>query len=282
MTSRYVVVHGAGGTQGAAIVRRLRAAGHRIRAVGRNPRVDADPAVEPVRADLLDLESLVAAYTGAAAVVVQLPLDFTDDAVHKAGTVLAALEKAAVPRAVFNTAAGLPPSEPVGFPFVDARVRLSTGLARAVGMAAVVGPAGPYLENLAAPWSRPLVLERGEVRYPLPAGAPVPWTAADDLGDAVAGLVGAAAPPAATVVAGPVAVTGPELAEQLAAGIGRPVRWHTIEADDYERMLLPHLGAATAAGVAAAYRHPAPPPGPALVTPGSIGIGDWASRHLRL
>jgi uncharacterized protein YbjT (DUF2867 family) len=302
MTQNTVVLHGATGTQGRAILRGLLTAGLHVRAVARNPQpvpgapvelvpgaavpvpgaVELAPgaAVEPVAADLLDLDALVAAYTGADAVVVQLPLDFSGDAVRRAETVLAALSKAGVRRAVLNTGAGLPPPVPVGVPFVDARVRLAAGLPDAVRHATVLGPAGPYLENLVAPWSRSLIREQGELRYPLPAGAPIPWAAAADLGTEIAAQVLAAAPVPARTVAGPAPVTGPELAAQIAVGIGRPVRWQTISPDEYARMLTPHIGALNAEGIAAAYAHPAPPPNPTLITRGTTTPSTWAAGQI--
>jgi uncharacterized protein YbjT (DUF2867 family) len=275
MSDHTVVVHGATGTQGAAIVRSLRAAGHPVRAVARRPRPSADPGVEPFAADLLDLDGLAAAYTGAAAVVVQLPLDFAADAVRQAGTVLAALAKAGVPRAVFNTAGGIPPAEPIGVPFVDARVRLAAGLSGAVPVASVVGPASTYLENLSAAWSGPIVHGHGELRYPLPEDLPNPWLAAGDLGAAVVELL--TAPATTRLVAGPAALTGPEVAAGIEAATGRPVRWRTITPAEYARMLAPHLGEAAAAGIAAAYEQPAPPPDPALVVPGPTTVRAWAA-----
>jgi hypothetical protein len=70
--------------------------------------------------------------------------------VRRADTVLAALAKSGVARAVFNTGGGIPPAGPIGVPFVDARVRLAAGLPGAVPVASVVGPASTYLENLTA------------------------------------------------------------------------------------------------------------------------------------
>ncbi|MBG0564975.1 SDR family oxidoreductase [Actinoplanes aureus] len=275
MTETTVVVHGATGTQGQAIVRSLRAAGHRIRAVTRNPRPSTDPAVQFVPADLLEQ-----AYQGADAVVVQLPLDFTADTPGRADTILAALATAGVPRAIFNTGGGIPPADPIGVPFVDARIRLAAGLPHAVPVASVVGPASTYLENLAAPWSHRLLLDQGELRYPLPASVPNPWVAAADLGAAIADLITASTPPAARLVAGPSALTGPELAAEIEAAIGRPVRWHTIEPAEYARMLAPHLGDTIAAGIAGAYTNPAPPPNPALITHGLTSAKAWAAETL--
>jgi hypothetical protein len=84
------------------------------------------------------------------AVVLQLPLVFDDTAVTQARTVLAALEKAAVRRVVFNQSAGVP-EVPIGVPYVDARVLIAAELQNAVETVAVVVPAATYAENLTAP-----------------------------------------------------------------------------------------------------------------------------------
>ncbi|EEP70483.1 conserved hypothetical protein [Micromonospora sp. ATCC 39149] len=274
-----VVVHGATGTQGTAIVRRLQAAGHRIRTVARHPQAGAGPAVEPFPADLLDLDSLVTAYAGADVVVIQLPLNFAADAVRQADTILAALAQAGVPRAIFNTGGGVPPTDPVGVPFVDARARLAARLPDTVPVASVVGPASTYLENLVAAWSRPLVLDQGELRYPLPEQLPNPWVAADDLGAVITDLAVATTPAPARLVAGPSALTGPQVAAEIEAATGRRVRWQSIEPHDYARMLAPHLGQATAAGIAAAYLNPTPPPDPTLIVRGSTTVRAWAAQQ---
>jgi uncharacterized protein YbjT (DUF2867 family) len=287
MSTSTVVVHGAAGTQGAAIVRRLVAAGHRVRAVvRRTPAGGVHPNATPVVADLLDPGALVDAYLGADAVVVQLPLVFAaDTAVPQARAVLEALRKAAVPRVVFNTAAALAP-EPVGVPFVDARVLLAAELADAVPRASIVSPASTYMENIAAPWSWPLV-GAGQLAYPLPASLPNPWLALDDLGAAVVDLLSAPVPPPLQVVAGPQALTGEEAAAELALALERPVRWRTVDPGEYERMLAPHLGPEAAAGVAAAYVPPppgapqAPPPDPAVVRTGTTTLRGWAARQGR-
>jgi uncharacterized protein YbjT (DUF2867 family) len=287
MSTSTVVVHGATGTQGAALVRRLLAAGHQVRAVARRtPARNPHPRTTPVVADLLDVDALVVAYAGADAVVVQLPLAFAaDTAVPQARAVLDALRKAGVPRAVFNAGTALA-AEPVGVPFVDARVMVAAELADAVPCASVVGPASTYMENIAAPWSWPLVRE-GQLAYPLPAALPNPWLALADLGEAVVDLLSTPVPPPLRVVAGPQALTGDEAAAELGLALERPERWRTVEPAEYERMLAPHLGPEVAAGVAAAYAPPppsaprAPAPDPAVVRTGTTTLRDWAARQIR-
>jgi len=281
-----VVVHGATGTQGSAVVRRLLAAGHRVRAAARRPdRGVLPPGVDPVPVDLLDVGSLVRAYDGADAVVVQLPLVFAAErAVPQAEAVLAALAKAQVPRAVFSSGGGPLPPTPIGVPFLDARGTLAAGLADAVGTSAVLVPAAPYLDNLAGPWSVRRVAA-GELAYPLPAEASVCWLALDDLAAIIAETVVIADPAPRRFVAGPQALTGDQAAAELGEALGWPVRWTSIAVAEFEQMLAPHLGAEAAAGVAAAYAPPradaAPPPAPdpRLTVVGPTALRRWATRQ---
>ncbi|GAA2639291.1 NAD(P)H-binding protein [Actinomadura fulvescens] len=285
MNNSLIVVHGASGVQGAPVVRHLLAAGHGVRALTRRRRTTPlDPAVRALPVDLLDTDALARAYREADAVVVQLPLVFDPEvALAQAESVLRALRAGDVRRVVFNSGSTLPPG-PVGVPFVDVRVMLAARLAEQVPTVSVVGPAATYMENLIAPWSAPRV-RAGELAYPLDAEAPVPWVALDDVAATIVDLLGMASPPALQVVNGPKALVGEEAAAELTAALGHEVRWRTIEPDEYERMLAPHLGNEAAAGIAAAYTPPppgtppAPAPDPAVFRTGATTLGDWASRQ---
>jgi hypothetical protein len=87
------------------------------------------------------------------------------------------------------------------------------------------------------------------------------------------------------VVTGPAALTGPQVADAVSAGLGRPVRWETIPADRYRKMLAPHLGDEAAAGLGALYEAalsgqapPPPAPDPATLRIGTTALADWAKR----
>jgi uncharacterized protein YbjT (DUF2867 family) len=262
-----VAVHGATGTQGTAITIRLEAAGLVVRPLSSRT------------VDLSDVDSIVAAYAGVDAVVVQLPVLFDPVVVGHANRVVAALGKAGVRRAVFNPATALPPA-PIGVPFVDARVELAGRLPSAVERAAVVGPLSVYLENIVQPWSVRRIVECGELAYPLPAEAAAPWLALADLGDAIVEALLADAPAPVTYVAGPEVLTGPDLAAAVASAAGRPVRWvHTTPAE-YRDLLTPVLGAEAAAGIAAAYDDPPTLPVPAQPQrTGTTTARRWAATQ---
>ncbi|TCO57094.1 SDR family oxidoreductase [Actinocrispum wychmicini] len=265
MKPQTVAVHGATGAQGRPVVRQLVANGHQVRAITRRI------------ADLADVDALTEAYRDVDTVVLQMPLAFDDTPLRQAESVLAALGKAGVPCVVFNTSGVLPEAQ-VGVPFVDARVRLRTELPTVVDTVAVLAPAAFYLENLCGAWSASLVAA-GEVRYPMPAEAPIPWVAADDVAAVITELVGATDPTPAQVVAGPEDLAGTDVAARLSTVLKRTVQWRTITPAEYKDMISPHVGPVTAAGIAAGYETPASEPDPTLVRRGTTTVDTWAARQ---
>ncbi len=270
MTTKTIAVHGATGAQGAAISGRLAAAGWVVRPL--NSR----------NADLSDIDSLVSAYTGADAVLVQLPLLFEPIVVRYAETILGALTKAGIEQAVFNPATGLPP-EPIGVPFIDARVHLMRELPGAVAYGTTIGPAGRYLENLLQPWSIRRITQDGVVAYPLRAGVPDEWVSLDDIGDRIAESLASGTESGVTLATGPAAVTGDELAAAVGAAVGRPVRWVQVPPAEYGRLMAPVIGETAAEAVAGIYEQAAaapPPPLPAeLVWRTTTTPAQWAARQ---
>ncbi|MDR3202104.1 MAG: NmrA family NAD(P)-binding protein [Bifidobacteriaceae bacterium] len=274
-----IVVHGAAGLQGGPVMRRLLADGFTVRAITRHPDARRLPAaVTPVRADIGDVESLVAAYRGADGVYLQLPLEFDPVlAPRQAAAALEALSRADVPQVVFNTSLGLT-DRPVGQPFADARALVVAGLGDAVGWATVTGPAAFYADNFLLDFSR-RAIAAGRVEYPLPAAARVAWTAAADIGAVASRAFASDTPPMIRIVRGPQALTGHQVAAVLSEATGRPVAWETVEPDYYGDLLVPAVGPGAAAGIAASYAAPAEDP-PELpeedVVTGETDLATWA------
>ena len=234
--TKTVAVHGATGSQGAPVAALLAAAGHRVRTLSRAS-----------GADLLDRSSLQAAYAGADAVVLQLPLVYDARALVMGQNAARAAEAAGVTHLVMNTGGPLPP-EPIGVPFLDARLLAA---AAAVPRVTVLQPMTTYMENLNAAWSAARIVRDGVVAYPVPAEVPLRWVATADVAVAVERAL-------AREVAGwfelpGPALTGYELAEALGGAIGRPVRWQTIAPHVFAELLRPALGDHAADGTAAVY-----------------------------
>ena len=278
-----VVVHGPAGAQGRPVLDELRRRGSRVRAVSRRP----VPGVPHAPSDLLDVEALARAYDGADGVMIVLPGGAPDDvAVRQAETVLAALARAEVPRAVFNPG-GAVWARPTGLPFLDARTVIASGLAQAVPHAALVGPAVGYLENLAEGHVGRRVVAAGELALPAPGDVPEVRVAAADVATvAVETLLADAPPRALTMVTGPEVLTGEQAAGALGRHLGRPVRYVQVDVEEHLRGVADALGAQYAANITRLYGpgahipDPGPPPaGTALVT-GPTTLADWLpTRH---
>jgi uncharacterized protein YbjT (DUF2867 family) len=173
------------------------------------------------------------------------------------------------------------PPGPVGVPNLDARAELIRALERGPSRATVVQPVAPYMENLAAPWSAGLV-RQGILAYPLPAEAPVPWLALDDVADHIAAAL-AGDEDDRPLICGPQPLTGAQAADALAFALGRPVRWRTVQPAAYGDLLRPHLGDAIADAIAGLYaaqaQAPPPAPDPALLRVARTDLGSWARER---
>lgn len=175
---------------------------------------------------------------------------------------------------IVNPGGGLPPAEPTGIPFLDARHRIARVAT------AVVGPAATYLENLAAPWSADRITREGVVAYPVPEQAPLPWVALDDVASAIAAALADPEPRQVQLVAG-APLTGAELAGALAGALGRDIAYRAIDPAEYRELLAPHLGEHAAAGVAGMYAgEPGPPPADEVLVAAPGTVAAWAARHL--
>jgi nucleoside-diphosphate-sugar epimerase len=259
-----IAVHAATGAQGAPVAALLTDAGHRVRPVSRASGVD-----------LLDRLSLEAAYAGADAVVLQLPLVYDERALIMGENAARAAEAAGVAHLVINTGGVLPPG-PIGVPYIDARLRAS---AADVQRVTVLQPTTTYMENLSAPWAAARIVRDGVVAYPVPPEAPLRWVATADVAVAVERAISRQVAGWFPLPGDP--LTGHELVDALGRAIGRGVRWQTIAPRELADLLRPFLGDHAADGTAAFYEMlasappmPLPDAGPAREALG------WAPRDV--
>ncbi|MDA0163897.1 NmrA family NAD(P)-binding protein [Solirubrobacter ginsenosidimutans] len=267
--TKTIAVHGATGSQGAPVADAFIAAGHVVR-----------PLTRATGADLLDRASLEAAYAGADAVVLHLPIVYDERVVAMADNAARAVEAAGVRHLVLNTG-GPAPGEKTGVPFLDARVHAA---AADVPLVTVLLPTA-YMENLSAPWSAERLVRDGVVAYPLPAEAPMPWVATADVAAAAVRAVEDAVTGWFALPGVP--VTGHEVAAQLGAVLDRELRWEPIAPREFGERLRPFLGDHAAEGTATVYemlaaapRGPAPDPAAAREALGWAprSVAEWASE----
>ena len=156
MSSLPVLVHGARGAQGAAVVRAALAAGMRVRVLlrGEAPNPFGD-AVEVARGDLADVASLRRASSGVSAVYLVIPVSAGPAEVELWGrNAIDAATGAGVERVVFNTSS-VGSSRSTGVASIDAKLALEQRL-QVTPIPSVVLRTTLYMGNLAGPWIAPM------------------------------------------------------------------------------------------------------------------------------
>jgi len=250
-----IAVFGATGAQGNPVARFLLQAGRPVRAVGHTEAKLADLAAagaETVAVDLADTAAVTRALDGVAAAFVHLPFVPVPEVVRAQATAVArGLVDADVPIAVF-TLSGPPSATPVGVASFDTKALAKQILSDSTARLVAFEPTG-YLGNLAAFFSAPAVVYRDELRYPLPAQHRQPWISVED--QAALAIAALHRPD----LAGRwfrigEQYTGPELAHDISAGLGRPIRYVPLDPEEFGAALAPVMGPDLGAALAADYR----------------------------
>ena len=180
-----IAVTGATGAQGGATARALLAAGHRVRALTRDP---AAPAAEVLRrlgadvrrADFDDRPSLDAALADADSLFAVTTPFGTDTAteVRQGRTLLDAAADARLGHVVFTSAAHA--DRRTGIPHYDSKAEIERHL-RTTGVPwTVVAPAA-FMDNFASGWTLE-GLRENTFAWPMPADRPLTLIPAEDIG----------------------------------------------------------------------------------------------------
>lgn len=255
-----VLVYGATGSQAGPVVQELLRRGHEAFAATRDVN---SPKCEPLRAagatlvaaDLDDPASLRAASEGMDAVSLMIPAFIPNPMNYPvyAQRAVEAAREAGVGLLVWNTS-GPVIDRPTGNPMYDLRLHILDML-RDSGVPAVVLQPTAYMENLLGPWTRPAVVERDELTYPVDDATRIGWIASEDLGKlTVAALERPELAGRRFIVSGVEAVTGPELAAAFSAGLGRTITYRELTLDEFALAMDAMFGPGVGAGAAAGYQ----------------------------
>jgi uncharacterized protein YbjT (DUF2867 family) len=194
MSDSFVVVCGATGKQGGAVVETLLRRGRfKVRALVRDPRKAAElvnRGVELVTGDLVNTESLVRAFSGAAgAFGVTQPWspDYrkadVENEVIQGRSLVEAASRAQI-NLVLSTVL-LVDHKPTGIPHVDSKIEIEKAAQRLGGRVIILGP-GSFLDNIGQPW---YPVRKGKVRGFVDADVKVPLVACRDIGEAAGELL---------------------------------------------------------------------------------------------
>jgi uncharacterized protein YbjT (DUF2867 family) len=270
-----IVVTGATGGVGGAVLRQLAAAGQPVRALSRRPAdVEAPAGVEVVRADLADAGSLPAAFEGADAAF--LYTVFGDSA-----PALAAAKRAGIRHVVLLSSQAVAAFES-GNEIAD-RHRTVERAVEASGLAWTFLRPGGFASNVR--WWAPQVRESGVVRGVYPEATSALIHPADIAAVAVLALTGDGHDGAAYPLTGEQVLSQAEQAGVIGDVIGRPVRYEEIGEDEYVALLSRSIPEQYARGALAAQRAMAGRP--TFVSPvfreltgrAPRTLADWVAEH---
>jgi len=256
MSDKAILVYGATGTQGSAVVRKLLQAGQCVRVLVR----DADKAeqwraagAEVAVGDFLDCASLAAAHKDVDKVFLHLPLqyDFVQYKTYGRNAVDAARE-AGVQMLVLNTSSHVKDGTDVEVYNVRGEV---AAYLRESGVPHIVLRPTFYMDNFVGPWMKPDIVDKGVVAYPLPTDYKMSWVSADDMAAfTVAALHRPDLAGQSFDIGGPEALDGNDLAQRFSQAHNRQVNYVGIPPDNYEQALAGLFGTDVAAAITAQMR----------------------------
>jgi uncharacterized protein YbjT (DUF2867 family) len=217
-----ILVTGAAGKTGMAVIRALTAHGAAVRALvhhaDRSDAVAAQGAREVAVGAFEDATALVEATDGARAIYHICP-NVSPHEVSYARAVIAAAKAAGVPRFVYHSVLH-PQIE--AMPHHWAKLRVEE-LLLASGLAVTILQPTAYMQNILAGWR--FIIEDAVYRVPYPVGTRISLVDLRDLAEAVARVLTEDGHVGATYeLVGTAALTQIEVADVLSLAIGRPVR----------------------------------------------------------
>lgn len=251
-----VFVLGATGFQGSQIANTLLNNNHSVTTLKRdsNSGIPASPGINVIQGGLDSQTALSQAMSGADAAVYSFPLIF-DLELAKSYTknFIAAAKKENVGLVIYNTTFFLA-KETTGLLALDMKVEMKK-LLDASGLNVITLAPNIYLDNIAAPWSVPVILENKIVPYPLKADKVMSWVSHSDLGRFVASALTKPELAGQTLPIGGKLITGNEITKAIGSQINQDLNFVEVPVDDFEQQLVPGFGAVAAKEISNLYRY---------------------------
>lgn len=254
--SRPVLVFLADGVQGAAVVRAALRHGLSVRALVRRPslsRWSGVAGVETVAGDLDDAASLRDACRGAGAAVLHFPSGTPEAMRRRARDAASAARTEGIGAVILRLSSASRPA-PCTEPSFLANQAAEEEVRRSGLPVAVVRPTF-YLDNLLRPATRAEIVETGIFSLPVTEDRKVAWTSVDDCAEAALRLLARGPSGGDHRIAGPRAVSGPDLAGLLTQCLARPVRYRAEPVAEFEQAVEAARGGGMGARIGSKFRY---------------------------
>lgn len=250
-----IFVTGASGFQGSQISKELLSENHQVVTLKRDPNIGEPPmsGIEIITGGLENRKSLGKAMKGTKAAVYSFPLIF-DLELAKAYTenFIAAAKDENIELIIFNTTFHLAPEE-TGFLALDMKVAIKK-LLDASGLNVITLVPNIYLDNIAAPWSIPVILDNKIIAYPLAADKKLPWISHSDLGKYVTKAIVRPDLAGQTLSIGGDLVSGIEITTAISSKVNQDLHFLEVPTDEFEKQLKPGFGELAAKEISNLYR----------------------------
>ncbi len=251
-----ILVTGATGAQGGAVVRFLKQKGLKVKALLTPTPDDSwfeQNEIETVRGNFEDRESLTKAMEGITNVSLVYPLNYNEALIRKyTDNLVYAFKQHELQSIVFNTSSPLPPQK-TGSLVADIKLEIYERFIAEKLPVITITPSF-YLDNLTAPWSLPVIKEQGIISYPLPEDALFAWLSHYNLAqytyEAILKpeLIGKVFP------IGGELFTGHQIAEKISNVLNKPVLYVYLKPEEFKKILLPQYGERVATEIASIYK----------------------------
>lgn len=251
-----VFVSGASGFQGRPTAQLLVAKGYEVVTLkkGTPHGLDLEDNIASVAGGFEDENAINQALKGVEVAVFTLPMVFgLELAQSMANNFVQAAKMNQVELVVFNSSFDLPKAN-TGFLALDLKVAVKKVLDNS-GLNVTTLMPDVYIDNLAAPWSIPLIVEQGILPYPVANGQAIPWISHIDLAKFVVSAIEKPELAGQILPIGGNVVSGDVIAAEISNKLGKAVQFIGITPDDFEKNLIPAFGELAAREVSNLYRY---------------------------
>ncbi|WP_207424176.1 NmrA family NAD(P)-binding protein [Desertivirga brevis] len=280
-----ILVTNASGLQGKAVAEELVKANFKVRALTRDSQKVDSSQYQVVLGSFDDVESLTQALQGVDAVYFKLPLIFDRELLLQYTRNFIQAAKVAQPKLVVFNSSIFVPQKPTGYIAFDVKLE-AENLLKQSGLPVVYLHPRLYLDNLAAPWSVPAIIDQGVVPVAVAEEQQLSWISTYDLARFTVALLQRPELAGSTFEVGASPVSGRDIARELSHALNKNVSYVFVTPDEFESALRAPFGEDNAKAIANIYRHVLENPQDYIVNTTvnpvlgvqPVSLGQWVSN----